>query len=48
MFMSNRNYEDLIIQTNEELKKVHLWLQINKLSLNIKKKNFIHVSHTKE
>lgn len=47
MFMSNQNYEDLIIQTNAELKKVNLWFEKNKLSLNIKK-NFIHVTHTKE
>lgn len=37
MFMSNRNYEDLITQTNTEFVKVNLWFQKNKLSLNIKK-----------
>lgn len=41
MFMSNQNYEDLIIQTNAELKKVNLWFEKNKLSLNIKKTSYM-------
>lgn len=41
LFMSNSNVEILIQQMNAELCKLSHWFKINKLSLNIKKTNFM-------
>ena len=37
MFLSTKNPDDLIKTMNEEIVKVVDWLQLNKLSLNLKK-----------
>ena len=39
MFMHGKNVNDLINTMNIELKNVIEWLNVNKLSLNLKKKN---------
>ena len=41
LFASNKNLDILIKENNIEVDKVSLWLKINKLSLNIKKTQFI-------
>ena len=41
MFVSGKDPDDLIRTMNEEMVKVVDWLQINRLFLNLKKKNFI-------
>jgi hypothetical protein len=41
LFASNKNLDMLIKEVNSEMDKVSDWLKINKLSLNIKKTNFI-------
>ena len=41
LFAAHENLEILINQINCELIKVSQWLKINKLSLNVKKTNFI-------
>ena len=41
LLMSHRNLDTLIDKMNEELIKINTWLQLNKLSLNITKTNFM-------
>ena len=41
MFYSNKNLKELEQIINEELKKVSDWLDVNKLSLNVTKSNFV-------
>ena len=41
MYLVGRNVKDMIICMNEELKKLVLWLNVNRLSLNIEKTNYI-------
>ena len=41
MFVIGTNIENLIFLMNTELKKIVIWLNTNKLSLNIKKTHFI-------
>ena len=45
MFLSGKNPDDLIKTMNDEMINVVDWLQLNKLSLNLKKK---HVSSSFE
>ena len=39
--MSHKNLDMLIGKMNEELVKISTWLQLNKLSLNLTKTNFM-------
>ena len=39
--MSNKNLDNLIEKINEELGNVTIWLNLNKLSLNLTKTNFM-------
>lgn len=41
LFFNGKNLDDLICTVNAELQKFCLWFKLNKLSLNIKKTNFI-------
>ena len=41
LLMSHLNLNTLIDKVNEELEKISIWLQINKLSLNLSKTHFI-------
>ena len=41
MFVTGKNIENLIFLMNTELKKILIWLNANKLSLNVKKTHFI-------
>ena len=41
LLMSHKNLDTLIDKMNEELIKINTWLQLNKLSLNITKTNFM-------
>ena len=41
MFVTGKNIENLIFLMNTELKKIVIWLNSNKLSLNVKKIHFI-------
>ena len=41
VFLSGKDVKDLIDTMNDELDKVVIWLQVNKLSLNIKKTHYI-------
>ena len=41
LFMSHKNIDTLIDKMNEELIKINTWVQVNKLSLNITKTNFM-------
>ena len=41
MFITGKNPDDLVIKMNAEIVKVVDWLQINKLSFNLKKTHFI-------
>ena len=41
MFVTVKNIENLIFLMNTELKKIVIWLNANKLSLNVKKTHFI-------
>ena len=41
MFVTGKNIENLIFLLNTELKKIVIWLNANKLSLNVKKTHFI-------
>ena len=43
MFLSGKNSDDLIKTMNDEMINVVDWLQLNKLSLNLKKKNTFHL-----
>ena len=40
LLMCNKNLDTLIDKMNEELLKINTWLQLNKLSLNLKKNKF--------
>ena len=46
IFYSHDNLETLVRTVNLELPKVSVWLKCNKLSLNVKKTNFMHFKHT--
>ena len=41
LVLSDRDLNSLKYKANNELKKVHFWLQMNKLSLNYSKTNYI-------
>ena len=41
LLMSHKNLDTLIDKMNEELIKINTWLQLNKLSLDITKTNFM-------
>ena len=41
IFCSGKNLETLQVQINEELRKLKLWFDCNKLSLNVSKTNFM-------
>ena len=41
MFVTGKNIENLICLMNTEVKKILIWLNANKLSLNVKKTHFI-------
>ena len=41
MFVTGKNIENLIFLMNTEFKKIVIWLNANKLSLNVKKTHFI-------
>ena len=49
IFVSSRNHKELESTMNQELKKVKNWCDINKLSINLKKTNFMIIksSHKK-
>ena len=40
LLMSHKNLDTLIAKINEEVEKVTIWLQLNKLSLNLTKTKF--------
>ena len=46
LFISNSNLTTLVNTVNYELKKVSDWFAVNKLSLNIKKTNYMLFSNT--
>ena len=48
LLMCNKNLDTLIDKMNEELLKINTWLQLNKLSLNLKKTNFILFKSSKK
>lgn len=48
MFMSGRSPDELIRKTNLEINKILKWLQINKLTLNIKKTHFMIFRSTRK
>ena len=48
MFVSGKDPDDLIRTMNEEMVKVVDWLQINRLSLNLKKKHTLHSFSTEK
>ena len=41
LFISNKNYKDLITSLNNELSKVTDWIDANKLNLNIAKTHYM-------
>jgi len=41
LFMSGRNINEMLESINEELQHIYIWLKVNKLSLNIKKTQFM-------
>ena len=41
LLMSHKNLDTLIAKLNKQLEKVTIWLQLNKLSLNLTKTNFM-------
>ena len=41
LFVSDRNLDDLVVSVNEELTKLSMWFMANKLSLNVKKTNYM-------
>ena len=47
LFFSNKNLNDLEKTINRELKNICLWFNLNKLSLNVKKTNFILFGYSK-
>ena len=48
LLMCNKNLDTVIDKMNEELLKINTWLQLNKLSLNLKKKKFILFKSSKK
>ena len=42
MFISDNDLTSLIVKSNVELSKLSLWFRVNRLSLNVKKTNFIY------
>ena len=48
MFVTGKNIENLILLLNTEFKKIVIWLNANKLSLNVKKTYFIIFSFSKK
>ena len=46
-FITGKNVDQLIDTMNSELSKLHIWLNINKLSLNIDKTHYIIFTSTK-
>ena len=40
-FISDNDLTSLIVKANDELSKLSLWFRVNRLSLNVKKTNFI-------
>ena len=48
LFLSGNNPNDLINTMNIEITKVISWLNINKLSLNLKKNTFYNISSSKK
>lgn len=47
LFFSSKNLTDLEKTINRELQNICLWFNLNKLSLNVKKTNFILFGHSK-
>ena len=45
LFFTNANISELFVNVNNELQKISKWFKLNKLSLNIKKTNFIMFSN---
>ena len=45
LFFKHANISELFVNVNNELQKISKWLKLNKLSLNIKKTNFIMFSN---
>ena len=41
MFISDNDLTSLVVKANDELSKLSLWFRVNRLSLNVKKTNFI-------
>ena len=41
IFLQSKNIDDLVKQMNLELSKIVMWLEVNRLSLNIKKTHFM-------
>ena len=41
MYISDNDLISLIVKANDELSKLSLWFRVNRLSLNVKKTNFI-------
>ena len=46
MFLSGKNPNDLTQTMNEEMEKVSDWLNLNRLSLNLKKNSLYHFQET--
>ena len=47
IFMSHENINILLVQFNNELKKVNSWLSLNKLSVNISKTQYMIFTNKK-
>ena len=45
LFFKHANINELFVNGNNELQKISKWFKLNKLSLNIKKTNFILFSN---
>ena len=43
MFVTGKNKENLFFLINTQLKKIVIWLNANKLSLNVKKNSFYYI-----
>ena len=41
VFITGKNIDTMIALTNDELQKIAEWLQVNKLSINIKKTQYM-------
>ena len=48
IFTSDKNVDRQCSETNRELNKLYTWLCVNKLSINIKKTNYIVFSNIHE